>query len=767
MPKNIQMQIEIQLKASKETPSSALSGHHVFASPASSPGQVLGSVKTDEHGKGVLKLVAPGERPPTIILTLSPLPTPKPVQRVRNEVLTFTDWKGDTAKGLSGSAVFTPSGEFFRCVDWLHEQFTVEGLLVAHYVDVETGIGGEYPIRGAHVGLYEVDRNYGITCKPPEVCLPKCKPLQAICKPNIVCGPNIVCKPVVQPICSPIYEKICTPSVVMTDCGPTRFDRTCGPGLTTIPGDIGNIINPAEIAQSIPQATSKFALKSNVTSGCCGSETRAADAYRSGPSFSPRLASYPNLGCPPKELICTPNYARPIITYSESPLGGGEYLTGADGRFWFTFRRIDFFWAPAGTTHTEDFDWDEFPDLVFQARLWFDGADHIIYSEKPADARWNINTDYSFFKLVVQGKVPGADAPDDINLGQTDAFLFHTVGDIEPGWIDGKGVIATPATGFSWAKDHVFGGTLEIRGQFAPSYSDGLHYYQVEWRRGDSGDWTPVTGEIWYYSRYDPDTAEWTTLTRAPQDLGGDFVACYPIPDYTDQKIDRKDMVMVWSTWRMDGNVPRYPDGMFQLRVQLIRQNGSTVEAEPSFEPDAQKLTLTIDNTWPTADIDTTLQLATINSAGVLSDVSNVETCGFVNAGANRYLILPFTLADSLGGKLCQYSSGVNRGSDQVTNLTSLPAAWTQGPGAITVNGVPLIPASQVYADGDTAPNYLRGCVAFALFNDPWLSTPDLKPCAYNFSIWVYDRATNGYAHVHWYEVRATLTILGPGIVMP
>jgi hypothetical protein len=774
MPKNLQLQVDIQLKVAKEVPSSSLAGHYVFASPASSPGQVLGSARTDETGKGQLKLVFAGERPPALVLTLSPLPTRKAVQRVRNETLTIQQWKGDATKGYAAAAAFSPSREFLDGVDWLHERFTVEGVLVSQYTEAETGIVREYPISGARVGLYEVDKEQLRVCKPATPCLPRCKPFDPYCIPDISCTPSVLCRPVLEPFCGPKFEEICTPSVIIKGCGPWRFDGGCSPGRVTIPGDFGDVIDPIAVrpagllakTTAAVEAAATDASASTMKSGCCGSEIRPAAAYRSGPLSSPAVAGSALASCLPAQVVCLPHYMPPLVRYTESPLGGGEYVTGADGRFWFTFTRLDFFSAPAGTTHTEDFDWDEFPDLAFQARLWYDGADHVIYSEKPQNARWNIHLNYTFWKLVVQGQVPGAGNPDDIDPGQTEAFLFHTVGDIEPGWIDGQGVINSPPAGH-WSQGHVFGGTLEIRGQFASSYSDNNHYYQVEWRRGDSGDFTPVTGEAWYYSHYDSATGHWTTLTRAPQNLGGDFVACYPIPDYTDITIDRKDMVLVWSTWRADGNIPRYPDGKYQLRVRLIRQNGSTYEAEPGFNPDDRILTLTIDNTWPSADIDGTLQVATISPAGVLSDLGDVETCGFVNAGTSRYLILPFTLADTLGGKLCQYAFEVNRGSDQAKYMVAVPTSWTQGPGAISVDGVPLMQPAQSYADAASAPSYLRGCAAFKLFDDLWLGTSALKPCAYNFSLWVYDRATNGYGHIHWREVRATLTILAPGVVMP
>jgi hypothetical protein len=759
MAKTQNLQINIQLKPPKDVGLGCLKDHYVFAASSGKPDTVLGSVRTDEGGKAVLKLVVPGNVPPTLTLTLSPIPTLKSVRRVRTESVTVSGWKEKSGKGFEVSATFDPSTEFFRSVDWLHEQFTVEGVLVSQYTEPETGILREYPIQGARVGMYEVDKNYFGPCAP-FTCIPRCEP-RHLCVPDIQCTPTKICKPSVLN-CEPVFEKICTPSVIIKGCGPWRFDGECGPGMVIDPGGLGEVINPA---------TTQVRLAAGLDAGCCGSESRAAEAYRSGPSFSPRLAISPTnpISCLPADSICVPERIGPVLMgYSTSPLGGSEYTTGADGRFWFTFRRIDFFYAPSGTTHTEDLDWDEFPDLIFQARLWFDGADHLIYSEKPKDARWNIHDAYSFFKLVVQGQIPGAGPSDGIDLGQAEAFLFHCVGDIEPGWIDANGVINTPPAGH-WALGHVFGATLEIRAQFAIAYADDQHYYQVEWRKvsgGSASDWSPVTGDSWYFSQYDSATSKWTTLTRSPQDMGGDFVACYPIPDYTDNKITRKDILLTWNSWRMDGNVPRYPDGIYQFRVRLLRKSGATVVPEPGFDPNAQILTLTIDNTWPTADIDGTLKLGTINASGVLSDVSDVRTCGFANAGGDRYLILPFTLQDPAGGKLCQYGINVNRGSDQARGLATLPSAWTQGPTAITVGGLSLVPAAASYPDA-SAPAYLRACAAFPLFNDPWTGNADLRPCAYNFSLWVYDRSTNGYGHIHWQECRATLTILGPGVAAP
>jgi len=44
---------------------------------------------------------------------------------------------------------------------------------------------------------------------------------------------------------------------------------------------------------------------------------------------------------------------------------------------------------------------------------------------------------------------------------------------------------------------------------------------------------------------------------------------------------------------------------------------------------------------------------------------------------------------------------------------------------------------------------------------DPWLpGNQPLKQCAYNFTLTVWDRVTNGYNLIHWSQHTMTLTIM-------
>jgi hypothetical protein len=383
----------------------------------------------------------------------------------------------------------------------------------------------------------------------------------------------------------------------------------------------------------------------------------------------------------------------------------------------------------------------------------------LIYQEPYSNTRWNAGT-YSYVTLYVDGKLPQCDPADPvIDPEQPEDFLFHNVGIIEPGWIDGNGIIKhapAPSAATYWTdwNEYVFGGRLEISGQFQMDHVG--KYYQVEYQRNGESDWKPILGEQWYYSHYLGD-AKWETLIKAPESFQ-DYPACYQIPDYTDINITRKTQLITWQSYRTDGNIPRYPNGLYHLRVQLLEKTGpNSVQPVPGFNPNNNLLHLRIDNNWPIAEINPILYSGEL-SGGVMN-LSSVPECGFIQRG-NRYLIINFQ-AEDLESHFRSYHISVNRGADPaiIIPATSLSAGLVANP---SLPDFKISPSSYYFAA--PAENFHNAYAAMSLATDPWLSSPGndqpLKPCAYNFTLTVYDRVTNGYGLIHWSQHMMTLTVL-------
>ncbi len=737
MSKLLKLQVKVEVGLA-EGLSVERKGLWVHCALAGTDGKSLGKAQVDKNGRATVKLQVPGEKPPALDVILSPLSGLTKLKRIRTEKITIMQWRaGNEIFEAKASLSVTPI--FAASVDWLEEGFIVEGVLISRYADPQTEATVETPIRHAKVKLFDVDKAQFkppwcipdiSVCNPVEQCLPThCLP-QFHCLPLNSCSPDLVCPPIVQ--CMPTTNPPCVPSL----------SPSCAPWFT------GKITD-----------TGIFEYAASARPGCCGSETPVVfkDIARrntlpimkplSSPALQPAvtgLALNTAVTCLPLEIGVMGK-----TTYQKTVLGL-ESETDDSGGFWFSFKRKDFFEAPVGTTHTEDKDWDEYPDLLFEARLWIDGEFRCIYDEPYADTRWNAGN-YQYAKLVVNGQVPGCDPADtDIDPGQTEAFLFHNVGDVEPGWIDGNGIIhgAPAATGLN---DYVFGGGMEIFGQFKLTHIG--KYYQVEYQRDGESDWNPLLGEQWYYSHY-LGGGVWETKLKAPRSFTG-YPACYEIPDYTDYTITRKTQLITWQSYRKDGNVPRYPNGLYHLRLRLLEKTGpASVQPVAGFNPNANVLHLCIDNNWPLSEIDPTMYVGELS--GSTLNITGVPECGFVQRG-NRYLLLHF-MAEDLEVHFRNYSIAVNRGADQpiVIPTTALPAGVTTNP---ALPDFQISPPSYMFAaPGD---NFHNAYAAMNLAVDPWLpGNQPLKQCAYNFTLTVWDRVTNGYNLIHWSQHTMTLTIM-------
>jgi hypothetical protein len=734
----------------KQTPlAQQLAGRQltVFAYSAIQPDKLLGKATLDAKGQGTLALDVTGTTPPALILELSPLTQATKFKTVITQKMTVKEWKKSSA-GFAAAAAFEPAASLLASVTWLDEQFTIIGTLVNRFEDAETGNTLDVPIRDATVTMFEVDKSSIIGPCTPSItgCLPSkfCKP-STYCLPIIdrQCVPKLVCDPLTH--CDPIGPGDCPPTT--GPCGPWRYQE-CGPDFTDFdPGQI--VIDPSEVIRQDAIAEVK-------NPACCGN----ARVYKSAVQQSPTVASVAKM-----MPLRSPALAGKVSTaisgilsktsYSKTQLCDAQ-VTDTSGAFSFTFKRSDFFTALAGTTHAEDVDWDEWADLLFTADKWIDGASRKIYNEPYSATRWNIHDHFTYVTLVVEGLLPGTEVgPDTTDPDQPEPFLFHNVGDVEACWIDSNGVISNGPDGYGWNK-FVFGGTLDLFAQFNAAYIG--KYYMVEYSL-DGSSWKPVQGESWYYSHY-LGSLKWETLIKQPEKLSDAYPACYQIPNYLDETITRKTLLLNLRTWLCDGTTARYPNGLVHLRVQLLDKTATGAVPVAGFNPDTQQLTLAIDNTWPQAQIKAPLKQGSL-SGSVLS-VSDVVECGFVNRGANKYLLFNFSANDA-DKHFMQYQFTLNRGFNGVIQFPAqpLPAGVVTAP---AIAGFSLSPVFVNFTTTSPDDNYPNAWTALSLNRDPYDASQPFRQCAYNFRLGVWDRVVNGYGLIHYSEQDVTLTVLAEGV---
>lgn len=748
--------VTVKLKGEKKGPfSEGFKNLYAFARLPNNPSKVLGKDRFNSRGEAKINIVLPGNAPMPMEVEVSPISKSLNIKNLKTEKAVVKKFEKSGSKYVAKLEV-SLNQNMYSYMDWLNEQFIVFGKLLSHYVDPETEEECTVGIPYSKVTLFEVDKERAIgpclvdcmvdclvhcgVCMPPIECLPD----QFDCLPR-QCGPIIECTPI--SVCPPILE------------GPIKCPPTmpCAP-WAYIPGGIDERVRWGKDAIAGKAGLRKTMQKpvASKMSGPLKSPALPMTPYSSpmGSSTIMAIQCLPNLIGPCVPQLCKVS-AFPWISHSKTELGVDE--TDANGNYFITFKRSDFLEAAAGSTQTENVDWDAWPDLLFEASRFIDGEMRVIYEEGYDQTRWDIQKTCLNVNLIVEEKIPGVSCfpGDDIDPSQTEDLVFHGIGNIEPGWIDNNGVITNIPTdtteninNHNKYNEHVFGGTLDIFGQF--KYGHIGKYYQVEYASAsDPNNWKPIANETWSYSKY-LGNYKWETLTKAPISLGTDYPYCYEIPDYADNTINKKTLLMRWRTWRKDGAFSRYPDGKYTFRVVLLTSVGNPVAG---YDPDDMKITVTLDNTWPEADIRPEVRVYDKGAGtGVYSEVPE---CGYVASG-DRYLVFRFRAND--GQKhFRHFNFTVNRGAEDAVKFTAVNALDEGSPPANV--DVSLVNPSIKFSDPND--NYPDNYTWLYIGKDYWdeATYGSFRPCAYNFRVVVRDRVTNGYNLIHWSDATLTLSI--------
>nr|WP_321401854.1 hypothetical protein [uncultured Desulfobacter sp.] len=733
----INMVVNVKLKGEKKGVfADGFDTLYAFARLPNDSAKVFGKAKFDRDGRAEISITMPGKVAMPMEVEVSPLSNALPLKNIKTEKRIIRNFSEKNLVYIADIEIEL-NQTLYSYTEWLHEQFTVFGKLQSRYTDHETEKECTVGIPNSKVTLFEVDKES--TTGP---CLVDCM----VCSPPVLCIPDsLYCTPLEGPVvCPPAIEdlEICTPSRV---CAPWAYEPV---GLDErIRWERDEILKSTRIVTSLkPPAAKK--MTGPVKSPALPTVAVAQPIEHADIAAKESLSATVKASTP---QLCGVSIL-PHTHYSKTELGSDE--TDANGNYIITFKRSDFLEAATGSTQTENVDWDSWPDLLFEASRFYDGEMRLLYQEGYDQTRWDIQTTSLRVDLIVQGQVPGVSCSpdDDLDPGQTDDLVFHGIGNVEPGWIDANGVISNvPST--SDLFEHVFGGTLDLFGQF--KYEHIGKYYQVEYAAANTpNDWKPIANETWTYSKY-LGNFQWEQQTKAPISLGQDFPYCYEIPDYTDHTINRKTLLMKWRTWRQDGGFPRYPNGRYMFRVRLLDVDETTNQAVPvaGYDPEAMQITVALDNAWPEADIKP--EILVYDKGAGPGVYSQVPECGSV-ASADRYLIFRFR-ANDVHKHFRNYYFEVNRGAEDPVSFMSVNAL-DDGPVPPNV-GPTLVQPSVVFSDEND--NYPDNYTWLYIGKDYWDESTygSFRPCAYNFRLVVRDRVTNGYGRIHWSDATLTLSI--------
>ena len=225
-------------------------------------GRPVGKAVVDNDGRALLKLAVSGTVPPNLEISVSPLSVPVEIRRVKKETGIVSHWDQNEQGLFTAAVTVNLSSVFFSGVDWLHEPFTVRGVLVNRYLNPATSAVIETPIPLAKVKLYDVDIKKSSSGTGCMVCFPAvtvCRPATQVCVPQMACEP-------IQHQCVP--EMACVPSIIGPGTCAPHVEGGCAPGVIFDPGEIVRRLEGCCGAVEAPAAlgSSTMTTKSGVMS---------------------------------------------------------------------------------------------------------------------------------------------------------------------------------------------------------------------------------------------------------------------------------------------------------------------------------------------------------------------------------------------------------------------------------------------------------------------------------------------------------------------
>lgn len=442
------------------------------------------------------------------------------------------------------------------------------------------------------------------------------------------------------------------------------------------------------------------------------------------------------------------------------PYGGdvGSNETDQWGYFSFSFPRVEFFINHAVyDPGLQRYGTESWPNMIFHITQIIGGQKMQIYGEDELDARpyamWDVPSRTLTVTLITEEGITN----DEITIPFPPGcdFLFHGIGVVQPHSLTNGYATTTAADGFAGLMDSPFGATLDVNGQFDVTLATPPKYYRVlyaPWNGGaapSASEFQPILHESWTVSRFNDATHNWDPeVIEAKSDVIPG-IRVYEIPDYLDITLTGKTRLISWTTTRQDNGISRYPDGKYDLLIEAYDASGNPVALNAA-DPDLNRLTVMIDNSWPEA------LLRVIKTFDILRTdemMPYTPVCPVFSKAAGA-LPVTFDATDENGHLLyyvVSFITGHNVYIDQVScsyvgktgvNEDFIRIWYHKG----TLVSTTILPARPPGGfEGETI---------------TWdITDPDVVKCAYQIRLGVADRTINGYGYIHYAEDTMHISI--------
>jgi hypothetical protein len=271
-------------------------------------------------------------------------------------------------------------------------------------------------------------------------------------------------------------------------------------------------------------------------------------------------------------------------------------------------------------------------------------------------------------------------------------------------------------------KDAPFGGTIDVKGDFAALKVHGATHYKIEYSK-NSGPYQPLI-QTWSNYTWDSTTEKYIHHAIVPD--GDGKYACLPEP-LNDWFWD--DLLLRWNT-------TSFGNGKYDLKVTAYNISGTPF---PVGTFTGETLTVVIDNTPPQ-----TLISRIYHDDG--SSMTEVVTCGtipFISAAPTDGFRFKITAIDN-EGHLYDYYLNAHYGNNK--SRVAIPVDYYV-PSHVDENGTNLWYGKTDY----TYP---------PLGTNPWKPDPTLTGiCAHQFRLSAHSRTINGYCRLYYNEYNSHICI--------
>ena len=354
------------------------------------------------------------------------------------------------------------------------------------------------------------------------------------------------------------------------------------------------------------------------------------------------------------------------------------------------------------------------PDLYFKAKQKLFGFfDVTIYAPTPIACHtwWNYvcGTEVT---LYTTSPLAITCPPCHPVIGPMNWVLWTAIGNTSLHAINGGGAPGATAGNLGLLDSGApWGGTLRPRLDFDNSLRDalGVQYYQLSWRRGTAGGWTPLNTEVYrHYAHVVGSDLVIDPYKLGPHHMvvGGQALELYEIPpalpplgqwtianSVTDTENGEFDSVLHASGLSFDADGTSHGtdnSGLYQLKLELFDAAGSLINIAAKgivfVVPDSS----TLGGTIHTVHADTVLQpgggsLVVGNALVLTLHIDNNHTwaqlgapttpagaadacCGVVPYGASDSVSLPYTVYHPHG--FATYGLGVYRSATQILSFS-------------------------------------------------------------------------------------------------